>query len=56
MRIIAHDTLVKRETAAALGAELVGLQTLLRRADVVSLHVPLTEATSISSTRSACGS
>jgi phosphoglycerate dehydrogenase-like enzyme len=45
MRIIAHDPMVKPDAAAALGAELVGLETLLRQADVVSLHVPLTEAT-----------
>ena len=45
MRIIAHDPVTKPETAAALGAQLVGFETLLKEADIVSLHVPLTNAT-----------
>jgi len=44
MRLIAHDPYVKPEIASALGVALVGLEDLLRQADVVSLHVPLTEA------------
>jgi phosphoglycerate dehydrogenase-like enzyme len=44
MRLIAHDPYVKPEIASALGVELVGLEALLRQSDVVSLHVPLTEA------------
>ena len=45
MRVIAFDPYVTEEKAKALGAESVDLDTLLRRADVVSLHVPLVDAT-----------
>jgi phosphoglycerate dehydrogenase-like enzyme len=43
MRIIAHDPLAAPEAAARLGVRLVDLETLLREADVVSLHVTLNE-------------
>jgi glycerate dehydrogenase len=39
MRVIAHDPIVMQSPD---GTELVGLEDLLRRADVVSLHCPLT--------------
>jgi len=39
MRVIAHDPIV---TKSPDGTELVALEDLLRRADVVSLHCPLT--------------
>ena len=45
MRIIAYDPYVKLESAAAVGAQLVGFEALLREADIVSLHVPLSDAT-----------
>ncbi len=45
MRIIAHDPVAKPEHAAALGARLIGFETLLKEADIVSLHVPLGDAT-----------
>jgi D-3-phosphoglycerate dehydrogenase len=45
MRVIAHDPFVSPARARELGAELVLLEELLARADVVSLHLPLTEAT-----------
>ena len=45
MRIIAHDPAVKPQAAAAMGAELVSLGALLKDADIVSLHVPLADAT-----------
>jgi D-3-phosphoglycerate dehydrogenase len=45
MTVIAHDPYVAAETAALHGVELVGLDDLLRRADVVSVHVPLTRQT-----------
>ncbi|MHB9005192.1 MAG: NAD(P)-dependent oxidoreductase, partial [Coriobacteriia bacterium] len=41
--ILAYDPYLKPEAAAALGATPVGsIEELLRRSDVVSLHVPLT--------------
>lgn len=47
MRVIAHDPYLADggRRAAELGCELVGLADLLARADVVSLHVPLTDET-----------
>ena len=45
MKVIAHDPHLSGERAAALEIELVPLHDALRRADVVSLHVPLTAAT-----------
>lgn len=40
LKVIAYDPFVKPETAAGLGVELVTLDDLFRRADVVSLHTP----------------
>jgi D-3-phosphoglycerate dehydrogenase/(S)-sulfolactate dehydrogenase len=45
MRVVAYDPFISAEAAAKLGAALVDLDTLWREADVVSLHVPLTEQT-----------
>jgi phosphoglycerate dehydrogenase-like enzyme len=45
VRLIAADPYVAPEKAAALGATLVDLPTLLAEADVVSLHAVLTEET-----------
>jgi len=45
MTVIAADPYVSSETAAHLGVELVPLERLLERADVVSVHVPLTRTT-----------
>lgn len=45
MRIIVHDPAVMPETAAAAGVDLVGFEALLKEADVVSLHVPLSNVT-----------
>jgi D-3-phosphoglycerate dehydrogenase/(S)-sulfolactate dehydrogenase len=45
MRVVAYDPFITAEAAAKLGAALVDLETLWREADVVSLHVPLTEQT-----------
>jgi D-3-phosphoglycerate dehydrogenase/(S)-sulfolactate dehydrogenase len=45
MRVVAFDPFITPEAASKLGARLVELETLWREADVVSLHVPLTEQT-----------
>lgn len=45
MDVIAHDPLPPSEFEARQGIERVGFEELLARADVVSLHLPLTEAT-----------
>ncbi len=45
MRVVAFDPFITPEAAANLGATLVDLETLWREADVVSLHVPLSEQT-----------
>jgi len=45
MHVIGHDPLVSAETIRGHGVEPVGFHELLSRADYISLHVPLTEAT-----------
>ena len=45
MRLLAHDPYVEPERASALGVQLVDLETLLREADWVSVHLPLTPET-----------
>jgi D-3-phosphoglycerate dehydrogenase len=45
MKLLAADPFVSDARAAALGAELVPLEELLARADIVTLHVPLTHQT-----------
>jgi D-3-phosphoglycerate dehydrogenase / 2-oxoglutarate reductase len=45
MRVIAYDPFLSPERAADLNVEKVELDALLARADVVSLHTPLTEQT-----------
>ena len=44
-KVIAYDKYLNAVQAQALGAELVGLQELLRTADVISLHLPVTPET-----------
>ena len=45
MRVLVHDPFLSEERARALGVERVSLDTLLERADFISLHTPLTEQT-----------
>jgi D-3-phosphoglycerate dehydrogenase len=45
MRVLAHDPYLTAEQAAEHGAKLVGLLELLGRADVISVHTPLTPQT-----------
>jgi D-3-phosphoglycerate dehydrogenase len=44
-RVIAYDPYPNIEAAAALGVELVSFDELITSADVISLHLPLTEST-----------
>ena len=45
MKVIAHDPFATEASARAAGAQLVELDELYSRADVISLHTPLTEKT-----------
>jgi D-3-phosphoglycerate dehydrogenase len=45
MHVVIHDPFLNPERAKALDAELLPLEEVLRAADVVSVHVPLTEGT-----------
>ncbi|HYB10624.1 MAG TPA: phosphoglycerate dehydrogenase [Alphaproteobacteria bacterium] len=45
MKVIAFDPFLLPERAASLSVERVELETLFRRADVITLHVPLTNET-----------
>jgi len=45
VEVVAHDPYASPEVASAAGVELVELDTLLARANCVSLHVPLTPET-----------
>src|SRR6266508_2273554 len=45
MKVVAYDPFLSLERAVALGVEKVELDELIRRADFVTLHTPLTEKT-----------
>jgi D-3-phosphoglycerate dehydrogenase len=45
MRVVAYDPFLSVQRAVELGVEKVELDDLLARADVISLHVPLTDKT-----------
>jgi (S)-sulfolactate dehydrogenase len=45
MRVVAYDPFISAEAAAKLGVTQVPLEDLWSQADVISLHVPLTEQT-----------
>ncbi|MCK9306211.1 MAG: phosphoglycerate dehydrogenase [Methanoculleus sp.] len=45
MKCIAYDPFISKERAASLGVELVPLDELFRRADVITVHTPLIKET-----------
>jgi phosphoglycerate dehydrogenase-like enzyme len=45
MKFVAHDPFADRQVAAELGIELVGMEDLFRRADVLCVNCPLTPET-----------
>jgi len=45
MRVIAYDPYLSPETAKKAGVEKVALEELFRRADIITVHVPLTPET-----------
>ncbi len=45
MSVIIHDPYLSEQRASEMGAELVSLDDLLSRADFISLHAPLNDAT-----------
>ncbi len=45
MRVIAYDPFIPEEVARSIGVELKSLEDVLREADFLTLHVPLTEKT-----------
>jgi D-3-phosphoglycerate dehydrogenase len=45
MRVIAYDPFLSQERAVEIGVEKVELDEVFRRADFITLHVPLTEKT-----------
>lgn len=45
MTVIAHDPYMSAERARELNAKSVDLDTIIEEADVISLHVPMTEST-----------
>ncbi len=45
MKVIAYDPFLSPERAVALGVEKVELEDLLKRADFITLHTPLTDKT-----------
>ena len=45
MKCIAYDPFISKERAAKIGVELVSLDDLFRRADVITVHTPLIKET-----------
>ena len=45
MKVIAFDPFLSKEAARKMDVELVTLDELLSRSDIISIHVPLTDAT-----------
>jgi len=55
MKVIAYDPFLSEERALAIGVEKVELDELLRRADFITLHTPLTDKTRNILSREALG-
>src|SRR5690242_19506667 len=55
MKVVAYDPYLTEKRAVELGVEKVELDTLLARADIVTLHTPLTDATRYILSREAIG-
>ena len=45
MRVLSYDPFLTPERANILGVKKVGLDELLKKSDIISLHVPMTEQT-----------
>ena len=45
MKVAAYDPFISADRAAQMGVELVGLDELYRRADIITIHVPLLQET-----------
>ncbi|MBI1978206.1 MAG: phosphoglycerate dehydrogenase [Candidatus Omnitrophica bacterium] len=45
MRVLTHDPFISKEATQPLGVEFVDFETLLKAADFITLHVPMTETT-----------
>ena len=45
MKVVAYDPFLSEERATEIGVEKVELDELLKRADFITLHVPLTDST-----------
>lgn len=45
MHVMAYDPFISKSVAVMQGVELVSLETLFKRADFITLHVPLSETT-----------
>ena len=45
MKVIAYDPFITKERAAQMGVELMGLDEVIRGADVITVHTPLTKET-----------
>jgi D-3-phosphoglycerate dehydrogenase len=45
MRVKAYDPFLSREIADQMGVEMVKLETIYKEADIITVHVPLTEET-----------
>lgn len=45
MRVIGYDPFLSQENAKNLGIELVSLEEIYRRSDIITLHVPMTKDT-----------
>ena len=56
MKVLAYDPYLAEKRSLELGVEKVDLEALLARADIITLHVPLTEATRNILSREALGS